>query len=48
MNLIQITPYRILLLDMSRKGNKYLLWQKARGGTEIEKEIQTVRQASTL
>ncbi len=46
--LLQITPWKIVVVDGSRKGKTFLKWEVDRNGKEIEKEIKTLRGASQL
>ena len=48
LNLIQIIPYKIVLLDRARQGGTYLLWEVDKKGKEKEREIKNLRSASTL
>lgn len=43
LNLVMITPTKIVMFDQARKGAHYLLWKKALGKREIEREIKSVR-----
>ena len=47
-HLIQITPYKILMIDTARKGNHFLKWEIDKTGKEIEKEIKTFRGATKV
>ena len=46
--LIQVTPYKILVVDQTRKGKHFLKWEKEKTGKESEQEIKTLRGASRL
>jgi nitroimidazol reductase NimA-like FMN-containing flavoprotein (pyridoxamine 5'-phosphate oxidase superfamily) len=46
--LIQVTPYKILVVDQARKGKVFLKWEKEKTGKESEQEIKTLRAASRL
>ncbi|MBM4129301.1 MAG: pyridoxamine 5'-phosphate oxidase family protein [Nitrospira sp.] len=46
--LIQVTPYKILVVDQTRKGRHFLKWEVDETGKESEKEIKTLRAASQL
>lgn len=46
--LIQVTPYKIVMVDATRKGNHFLKWELDQNGKEREKEIKTLRKASQL
>lgn len=48
LNLIQITPSKIVLLDQSRKDNNFLVWEQDKKGKEKEQEVKTLRGASKL
>jgi len=48
LNLIQITPNKIVMLDQARKINPFLLWELDNNGKEKEREIKTLRGASQL
>jgi general stress protein 26 len=47
-HLIRVTPSKIVLIDATRKGNHFLLWEIDKNGKESEKEIKTLRGASKL
>ena len=48
LDLIQITPNKIVMLDQSKKGNCFLLWESDKMGKGKEKEIKTLRGASKV
>jgi hypothetical protein len=48
LNLIKVTPSKIVLLDQSRDGAPYLLWELDKGGNEQEREIKKVGEVSKL
>ncbi|MCX5894572.1 MAG: pyridoxamine 5'-phosphate oxidase family protein [Proteobacteria bacterium] len=49
LNLILITPRRIVMLDQSpQKGYRYLVWEKSKSGREKEREVKTIRELSKL
>lgn len=48
LHLILITPRKALMLDQSRAGYRYLLWETGRSGREKEQEIKNLRGASRL
>ncbi len=48
LHLIQVTPHKIVMLDQSRKSNKYFKWERGKDGKAREKEIKTLRGASKL
>ena len=43
LDLIQIIPHKIVMLDQSRKGRPYLVWELDKRGQEKEQEIKTLR-----
>jgi hypothetical protein len=48
LNLIEVTPIKIVLLDQSRDGNAYLLWQLDQDGNEQEQEFKSPVEVSRL
>jgi uncharacterized protein YhbP (UPF0306 family) len=49
LNLILVTPRRIVMLDQSpKKGYRYLVWEKSKSGREKEQEVKTIRELSKL
>jgi len=48
LNLILITPGRIVMLDQLRQGGRYTLWEKNKKGKETEREVKTAREMSML
>jgi len=48
LNVIQIVPHKIVMLDQSRKGNHFLCWERDTQGNEKEKEMKSLRAVSKL
>ncbi len=48
LNLIQIIPNKIVMLDQSRKGNHFLCWELNKYLKEKEQEIKSLRKVSKL
>ncbi len=48
LNLIQIVPHKIVMLDQARKGNHFLCWESDKAGKEKEKEMKSLRAVSKL
>jgi hypothetical protein len=48
LNLIIITPSRIVLLDQLRRRGRYAVWEMNRDGKETERDVKTARELGRL
>jgi uncharacterized protein YhbP (UPF0306 family) len=48
LNLIKVTSSKIVLLDQSRDGNAYLLWELDQNGNDVEQEFKSPAEVSKL
>ena len=48
LNLIKITPSKMVLLDQSRDGAPYLLWELDQDGNDVEQEFKSPAEVSRL
>jgi len=48
LNLILVTPARIVMLDQGREGGCYVRWEKDKKGNETEREADTAQEMSKL
>ncbi|MCP4716447.1 MAG: pyridoxamine 5'-phosphate oxidase family protein [Deltaproteobacteria bacterium] len=46
LDLILVKPRKIVMLDQSRKGPHYLVWEADKRGREKEREVKTLREVS--